>query len=110
LTESQLVLSVDALADLAEIQDHIIWQDREMRATAALSRLRRALSSVAFMPGIGRKRADIGPAVPPCYAVARCLYNPAVQRWYFRPANRRRKTQPEARLRRLPLIEQFAAE
>ena len=60
MTESRLVLSIDALADLAEIQNYIIGQDGEMRATAAMSRLRRALSSVSFMPGIGRKRADIG--------------------------------------------------
>jgi plasmid stabilization system protein ParE len=59
MAQSRLILSDRALTDLNEIQEYVAERDGELRAAAIVTRLNRSLQSIAYMPGIGRKRPNI---------------------------------------------------
>lgn len=54
MTPLHVVISDEAARDLEDIETWIADHDGEMRAAAAMRRLRKTMGNLAFMPGMGR--------------------------------------------------------
>jgi plasmid stabilization system protein ParE len=55
----QIVLSADARADLRSIEEYITERSGRIRAEMVIGRIGETIRVLAFMPGMGRKRADL---------------------------------------------------
>jgi toxin ParE1/3/4 len=61
VTELRIVYSAEARADLRALEDYIAAHDGQLRADMILGRIEETIGTLAFMPGMGRRRPEVEP-------------------------------------------------
>jgi plasmid stabilization system protein ParE len=55
----RIILSAEARADLNSLKSYVADQDGQLRSEMAIGRIEETIRMLAFMPGMGRTRADL---------------------------------------------------